>query len=269
MAQQGGGGQELGESPLSSKGWFATSGNLDKREQPLGKETDVGEASDDSISSSIKALPSCQKTAQPPPIAKGLKPGMVVTIRGGPESKFCTPYTLKCSGKYPEIFTITDAGNGYFGLIGGSEGASTTPESAQLSFMDAGDGKVALKMKGDGRCCTGSATKGMTCEASQITAKEMFTIREEKSSASSTSSKKKGNSCKTTSNLKAQALCPFSPELWNLGATCISNHVHGDKHPQCPDGASAKVIATIKTLCRKADSRGGDDQKCSRLGMSY
>jgi len=90
---------------------------------------------------------------------------------------------------------------------------------------------------------------------------------EKKSIARSISSKKKGNSCKTTSNLKAQALCPFSPELWNLGSTCITNHVHGEKHPICPEGADPLAIASIKTKCRKA--KASDDQKCSRLGMAY
>ena len=228
---------------------------MDPRKQ--SDEEELGEAlSDTSCLSQSKA-------AQPPSIAKGLKPGMVVTIQGGKESRFCTQQTLKCNSTYPELFTITDASNGFFGLVGGSEGASTTPEEAQLSFVDAGkDGKVALKNKVTGRCCTGHVTRGMSCDASQITSQETFTILEVKSTISS-----KANSCKSTSTLKPQALCPFSPELWNLGATCISNHVHKDSHPQCPDAADAKVIASIKKKCRKA--KPSDENKCSRLAMSY
>jgi len=63
------------------------------------------------------------------------------------------------------------------------------------------------------------------------------------------------------------AVCPFSPELWNLGATCITNHVEGETYPQCPDGASEKMIVSIKSKCREAKTE--DDPKCSRLGMSY
>jgi len=75
------------------------------------------------------------------------------------------------------------------------------------------------------------------------------------------------SSCRMESSYKAQAVCSFSPEIWNLGATCITNHVEGEKYPQCPDGTSAKSIASIKANCKEASE--GDDVKCSRLGMSY
>jgi len=80
-------------------------------------------------------------------------------------------------------------------------------------------------------------------------------------------SSKNSNSCKSTSTLKPQALCPFSPELWNLGATCISNHVHKAPHPQCPYAADKNLIESIKKKCRKA--KLSDEHKCSRLAMSY
>ena len=69
------------------------------------------------------------------------------------------------------------------------------------------------------------------------------------------------------SSFKARAVCPFSPELWNLGPTCITNHVEGEKYPQCPDGASEQLIRSIKSSCKEASDE--DDIKCSRLGMSY
>jgi len=76
-----------------------------------------------------------------------------------------------------------------------------------------------------------------------------------------------GSSCEMSSTFKAQAVCSFSPELWNLGATCITNHVEDEKYPQCPDGVSEKIVASIKSKCREASEE--DVQKCSRLGMSY
>jgi len=78
---------------------------------------------------------------------------------------------------------------------------------------------------------------------------------------------KSRSSCKMTSSFAAMAICPFSSELWNLGATCISNHVEGEKYPQCPDGTSKETIVRIKAACKEASQ--GDDAKCSRLGMSY
>ena len=74
--------------------------------------------------------------------------------------------------------------------------------------------------------------------------------------------------CVTTASFKTQAVCSFSPPLWNLGATCIKNTVHNDKHPQCSDAAGHKAaIATIDKVCRLP--REGEDKLCSRLGMVY
>ena len=74
--------------------------------------------------------------------------------------------------------------------------------------------------------------------------------------------------CKTTATFKARAVCSFTPALWNLGATCIVNHVHKDKYPQCPDGALHKpAIQAIKSACRAP--KKSDNQLCSRLGMVY
>jgi len=76
-----------------------------------------------------------------------------------------------------------------------------------------------------------------------------------------------GSSCEMESSFKAQAICPFSSHLWNLGATCITHHVEGEKYPQCPSGTSQTDIDRIKASCRKASEE--NDMKCSRLGMSY
>jgi len=75
------------------------------------------------------------------------------------------------------------------------------------------------------------------------------------------------SSCKVYATFQAKAVCPFSPELWNLGATCITNHVEGETYPQCPDGVSKEIVDSIKSKCREASEE--DDEKCSRLGMSY
>ena len=75
------------------------------------------------------------------------------------------------------------------------------------------------------------------------------------------------NPCRAASSFKAGAVCSFSTALWNLGPTCIVNHVEGEKYPQCPDGANPKGIASIKKSCRAATE--ADDEKCSPLGMSF
>ena len=85
---------------------------------------------------------------------------------------------------------------------------------------------------------------------------------------------KKGwaNSCRISSTFVALAVCSFDAELWNLGATCISNHVQGNKHPQCPDGADVGLITQHKCrLATNAANSGGltDHDKCGRLGMSF
>ena len=132
-----------------------------------------------------------------------------------------------------------------------------------MQITDAKNGKVTLKLKSGGTYCSASLKHSLSCLAQTVGTSEKFILK----TMSSATSSKRGNSCKTTSTLKAQALCPFSPELWNLGATCITNHVHGEKYPICPEGADPLAIASIKTKCRKA--KASDDQKCSRLGMSY
>ena len=87
---------------------------------------------------------------------------------------------------------------------------------------------------------------------------------------------KQSSKCRLEAEFTAQAVCRFSPELWNLGATCIKNHVHTDKHPQCADGASHKLIdringdtqtTTTPGLCRKATL--ADSKFCQTLAIVY
>ena len=81
------------------------------------------------------------------------------------------------------------------------------------------------------------------------------------------------SSCKVYATFQARAICSFSNALWNLGATCITNHVEGEKYPVCPDDASKEIVDSIKgrgatvATCKKASEE--DDAKCSRLGMTY
>jgi len=75
------------------------------------------------------------------------------------------------------------------------------------------------------------------------------------------------NPCKMSATFKARILCPFSPTLWNLGSTCITNHVRGDKYPQCPVGTSASAIQEATKKCRLA--KKSENALCSRLAMSY
>jgi len=75
------------------------------------------------------------------------------------------------------------------------------------------------------------------------------------------------NPCRMSASFKARALCPFSPSLWNLGSTCITNHVRGDKYPQCPKGTKAELIEEVKEKCHVAKKE--DNARCSRLAASY
>lgn len=80
--------------------------------------------------------------------------------------------------------------------------------------------------------------------------------------------------CKTESAVTATVVCSFSNDLWNLGPTCISNHMQVlertlDKNDvQCPEGKHA-AIKSIYKKCRVAHDNGSDNAKCERLGMSF
>jgi len=78
---------------------------------------------------------------------------------------------------------------------------------------------------------------------------------------------KKQARCEMFGTTRAKARCPFHPDLWNLGATCITNHVDGAEAPQCHISADKTVIATIKPKCKAATK--ADNDKCSRLAMTF
>ena len=86
-------------------------------------------------------------------------------------------------------------------------------------------------------------------------------------SGSGSQGQKSLNACTIKATFYARAMCPFSSDLWNLGATCIKNHVHGDKYPQCDDGANVKLISSIRTVCRNATD--ADNQFCGTTAMVY
>jgi hypothetical protein len=75
--------------------------------------------------------------------------------------------------------------------------------------------------------------------------------------------------CETTKSVVPMARCGFNNAVWNSGPTCIANHLHGDKHPQCPDTTAQSIQGVIKTHCRKplnAANAGGGDRLGDALG---
>lgn len=78
-------------------------------------------------------------------------------------------------------------------------------------------------------------------------------------------------SCETNKEVKATVTCEFDPDVWNLGGTCISNHVYNLTVKLCPDTMidawAGPAISRIPKLCRKSSE--GDDDLCSKLAMSF
>jgi len=92
--------------------------------------------------------------------------------------------------------------------------------------------------------------------------------------------------CNQTKEVVPVAVCNFSVGLWNLGGTCINNHLDGLQFPNCPDGPRAKAISSIQNNCRNAtqvdqrvchanpeskDCKIAEVERlsCMRLAMSY
>jgi hypothetical protein len=98
--------------------------------------------------------------------------------------------------------------------------------------------------------------------------------------------------CVQEKQVKPMAICKFSVALWNMGGTCIANHVHGETSPQCAALARKTrkqhkgMVQGIMKECRKAtvydddvcDQNPDDDtckqaarerDYCSRLAMSF
>merc|ERR1711998_209443 len=73
--------------------------------------------------------------------------------------------------------------------------------------------------------------------------------------------------CTSNKEIKAVARCVFNVDVWNLGGTCIANHVHNSTVKNCPHTADRLVIGKIYQLCSKATSN--DHRYCTRIGMSY
>jgi hypothetical protein len=81
--------------------------------------------------------------------------------------------------------------------------------------------------------------------------------------------------CEVEKEIKAVAFCTFRVDLWNLGGTCIANHLHNTDgaKPNCPKppGMDKKrhgsVIAQIPSMCIVANLT--HHKHCTRIGMSY
>ena len=80
--------------------------------------------------------------------------------------------------------------------------------------------------------------------------------------------------CIVKKEVEAVGRCVFNIDLWNLGGTCIANHLH--KHelevnstmkPQCPDTAYETIIDTIADLCQLPVN--GDSALCTPLAMAF
>merc|ERR1712185_616872 len=56
--------------------------------------------------------------------------------------------------------------------------------------------------------------------------------------------------CKQDKTVVPIAVCNFDVDLWNLGGTCISNHLQGLQFPDCP--VATKGDYKIAKQCRMA-----------------
>jgi len=86
-----------------------------------------------------------------------------------------------------------------------------------------------------------------------------------------------GHICQVQKSITASAICKFDSDLWNLGGTCLSNHVHALKTKICPP-ASSEVITRIQKMCRKPKACGkkscskeakSEGALCSPLALTY
>jgi len=77
-----------------------------------------------------------------------------------------------------------------------------------------------------------------------------------------------GHICQVQKSVKATAICKFDSDVWNLGGTCISNHVHALKTKICPP-ASLDIIKRIQALCQKPKMNAEDQNLCKPLAFTY
>jgi len=92
--------------------------------------------------------------------------------------------------------------------------------------------------------------------------------------------------CMQNKTVAPVAVCNFAVPLWNLGGTCISNHVHKEEFPHCPNKTRSSAVESIVTECRKPTEYNGklctkdpghktckqveqERDYCTRLAMSY
>merc|ERR1711990_320080 len=76
--------------------------------------------------------------------------------------------------------------------------------------------------------------------------------------------------CNQSKTVKAVAVCNFTIGLWNLGGTCISNHLWNMGHDaDCPDNkTSAAVPEAIAQIWKKCNNATLEDHHhCTRLAM--
>ena len=78
--------------------------------------------------------------------------------------------------------------------------------------------------------------------------------------------KKKASPCSTKKWVKPVARCVgFDAAVWNAGPTCIANHAHRDKHPQCSGKLRASALKEVKR-CRRATK--ADNVACKSFAES-
>lgn len=59
-------------------------------------------------------------------------------------------------------------------------------------------------------------------------------------------------SCRQKKEVMPMAICDFTTDLWNLGGTCITNHLYKEDNPQCPqDQVLGNVSAYVAKHCRR------------------
>ena len=93
--------------------------------------------------------------------------------------------------------------------------------------------------------------------------------------------------CSQQKTVAPVALCNFTVSLWNIGGTCIANHLYGEKFPQCPNKTRSTAVESIPGQCRNAtevskeiDCQETPNEKscaamkaertyCTRIAMSF
>lgn len=74
--------------------------------------------------------------------------------------------------------------------------------------------------------------------------------------------------CAQEKQVRPMVVCNFSVPLWNLGGTCIANHVYKEKSPQCATLAKKSpkvrkdIVQGILKDCRMATKY--DDERCNK-----